>query len=209
MKIFTNYRQDIYSLAFSQRGNFIVTGSGEAAASILNVRTGEQTIIMDEPKRGTDASVSSIAISPDEMLVATGALDGVICIWNIDSGNLIGRILGNGSLVYWLSFLGSEHIVAASNDKMLRIWRLQGPTPETAPMSHEPCSSDHAPALGVTVNTLDIRAGNDHILDYGSEWQTDQRERIFQLWEFPDRQIKLLLDFDEQKDSPVFLSSNG
>ena len=75
---FQGHTQEVYSLAFSWDGRLIVSGSGDRTARIWDVTDGSSTVlkITDVPVN-VDAGVTSVAISLDGQLVATGGYDTV------------------------------------------------------------------------------------------------------------------------------------
>ena len=68
--------------------------------------------------------VSSISFNPDGSLLASGSYDGLIRIWDIRKGTLLGTPMsGHTSRVHSVSFSrDGRYLVSASGDHTIRIW---------------------------------------------------------------------------------------
>ena len=74
---------------------------------------------------GSDAGVTSVAISPDGRLVAAGSLDTVVRLWDVQSGTLLERLKGHRDSVYSVAFTpDGRGLVSGSLDKTLKYWEL-------------------------------------------------------------------------------------
>jgi glucose repression regulatory protein TUP1 len=128
---FPGHESEIYSLAFSPDGNFLVSGSGDRSAHIWDLRSGEKRFVLTidpEPSadgRGDDAGVTSVAVSPDGKLVAAGSLDYSVRVWDLHSGILVDRLQGHKDSVYSVAFApDGKWLVSGSLDKSLKLWDL-------------------------------------------------------------------------------------
>lgn len=85
--------------------------------------------------------VTTVAISPDCLLVAAGSLDKSVRVWNIHSGNLVERLEGpdgHKDSVYSVAFSpNGKDLVSGSLDRTIKMWELsssrQGGNPNQAP----------------------------------------------------------------------------
>ncbi|KIJ92871.1 hypothetical protein K443DRAFT_42365, partial [Laccaria amethystina LaAM-08-1] len=69
----------VMSVAFSQDGGRVVSGSGDCRVRVWNATTGE---VEAELKGHTD-SVTSVAFSQDGSQVVSGSDDETVRIWNV------------------------------------------------------------------------------------------------------------------------------
>ena len=76
---------------------------------------------------GHDSSIVSVAISPDDNLIASSSIDKTIKLWNIYMKEPILQILeGHKDIINTVSFSpDGKYIVSASSDKTIRIWDIQ------------------------------------------------------------------------------------
>jgi len=73
----------VQSVAFSQDGSRVVSGSDDRTVRIWNVTTGE----VEAELKGHTNSVRSVAFSQDGSQVVSGSLDKTVRIWNLTMGN--------------------------------------------------------------------------------------------------------------------------
>ncbi len=69
---------------------------------------------------GADARTAALA--PDERLLATGEADGLIRLWEADSGREVKRLTGHTAAVTKVRFLTPDRLLSASLDKTIRLW---------------------------------------------------------------------------------------
>ena len=72
-------------------------------------------------------SILSIALSPDGQLVATGDVNGRICLWHLSTGKQLLRAKGHDSWVRSVVFSpDSQMLASASYDKAIKLWNSNG-----------------------------------------------------------------------------------
>ncbi|KAJ7099937.1 chromatin associated protein [Mycena belliarum] len=85
--VLSRHQQEIYALDFSVDGRFIVSGSGDKAVRIWDMR-----------------GVSPAAPAPQRALAA-GWLDSLLRLWDVRTGALVRRLRGHGDSVYSVAFV--------------------------------------------------------------------------------------------------------
>jgi WD40 repeat protein len=111
------------SVAFSQDGKYIVTGSADQTARVWDVSSGREVARVTH-----ENAVALVAMSPDGKIAVSASIDGVIRVWNAFTGQEYARkkiiVCDNCDLtnkMYFLSF-SSEGRYVISNDYVW-MWR--------------------------------------------------------------------------------------
>ncbi|WP_375466646.1 protein kinase [uncultured Nostoc sp.] len=118
----TGHTDWVSSLAISQDGKTLVSGSGDRSIKIWNLQTGglKTTLSLH-----TDA-VNSVAISPDGKTLVSGSKDGTIKVWNLENGSLKNTLTGHKDAVNSVAINSDgETLASGSADKTIKIWNLQ------------------------------------------------------------------------------------
>lgn len=139
---------------FSKDGKFIATGCNKTT-QVFNVETGELVAKLiddnnsndvekdagaanaapsggaaaEEPAPTTtngDLYIRSVCFSPDGKLLATGAEDKLIRIWDLTTKRIIKILRGHEQDIYSLDFFpDGNRLVSGSGDRTVRIWDLR------------------------------------------------------------------------------------
>lgn len=113
---------DVYALAFSADGKYLVSGSADDTARIWDVATGKTTRIL----RGHDRDIEWVAFSDDSSRVATAGDDGTVRVWPVDGGHAV-VLFGHDGRVNTAAFDPSaKRVVSAGDDGTVRIWDVRG-----------------------------------------------------------------------------------
>ncbi|KAF5324287.1 hypothetical protein D9619_011432 [Psilocybe cf. subviscida] len=111
----------VNSVAFSQDGSHIVSGSGDNTVRIWNVTTGETEAVL----KGHTSHVESVAFSQDGSHIVSGSWDNTVRIWNVTTGETEAVLKGHTNSVTSVAFSqDGSHIVSGSYDNTVRIWNV-------------------------------------------------------------------------------------
>jgi WD40 repeat protein len=73
-----------------------------------------------------DAMIFSVAFSPDSSLIASGDGEGVIKVWDVDSGDELAVLQGHIGRVYSICFSpDGDRIASSGNDSHIMIWNTE------------------------------------------------------------------------------------
>jgi WD40 repeat protein len=112
----------VTSVAFSQDGRRIVSGSNGTIVWIWKVETGEE----DKKLKGHSNSVTSVAFSQDGRRVVSGSYDKTVRIWNVETGEEEKMLEGHSNSVTSVAFSqNGRRVVSGSYDETVRIWNLK------------------------------------------------------------------------------------
>ncbi|GJL74459.1 LpqB family beta-propeller domain-containing protein [Nitrosomonas sp.] len=109
------------SIAFSPDSNYLASVAQTQHQSIIiwDVNTSETV----KPGIGHKRSASSIAISPDDHLIASGSGDATVRFWDVASGDLVSVLDGHQRAISKIAFNPDGRIFATgSHDGTVRLW---------------------------------------------------------------------------------------
>jgi len=110
----------IYATTLSHDGRTIAVGCQDRAVYLLDAHTAAQRVL-----RGHRDQVTTVALSRDGKLLASGALSGELILWDVASGALLKRIEAHTAGIYGLSFSPDGTMLATSSaDERLRLWKV-------------------------------------------------------------------------------------
>jgi WD40 repeat protein len=116
----------VLSVAFTQDGKKVLSGSTTGATSSWHILTGQ----IEETTQGHAWRVYSLTFSPDERTVASAspvkASDYSIKHWDLANGKLLLTLDGHLSDVYFVAFSPDASMVAsASRDHSIKLWDVR------------------------------------------------------------------------------------
>ena len=105
------------SVAFSQNGDRVVSGSRDNAVRIWSATTGE----LEAELKGHMDYVRSVAFAKDGNRVASGSDDGTVRIWNMTTGEAEARLSHSDSVKSVAFSWGGNQVVFGSRDQSVWI----------------------------------------------------------------------------------------
>jgi WD40 repeat protein len=105
------HKHEVLDLDFSPDGSRLATAGGrDRTARVWNAEA-------------NGGGVYAAAFSLDNKSLATAGSDGIIRVWDVESRELVARLIGHRGLVHRVVFSpDGEHLASASDDKTARIW---------------------------------------------------------------------------------------
>ncbi|KAL9081580.1 MAG: hypothetical protein Q9159_007244 [Coniocarpon cinnabarinum] len=166
---------------FSADGSYIATGCNRMA-QIFDVRSGQcVTTLEDETsdKEG-DLYIRSVCFSPDGALLATGAEDKCIRVWDISRRTIVHTFTGHEQDIYSLDFSRDSMLIASgSGDRTVRLWDMR-----TRKMSLEMQIEEGVTTVALSPDGRLVAAGS---LDRSVRvWETDTGAAIDNLDGMPN-----------------------
>lgn len=113
---------------FSNDGRYVATGCNRSA-QIFDSRDGKKVCeLLDDSVQDKDGDlyIRSVCFSPDGKLLATGAEDRRIRVWDIETRRIRCSFDGHEQDIYSLDFAKNGRIIASgSGDKTVRLWDIE------------------------------------------------------------------------------------
>lgn len=117
----TGHGDAVYCLAVSHDGQRVLSGAGDDAARIWNLRTGACEHVLS----GHTESINACGWNHNDSLVATGALDGGIRVWSAATGECLCVLEGPGGEVNFVAWHPRGDVLAAgSADTTVWMWAI-------------------------------------------------------------------------------------
>ncbi|KAL4789909.1 WD40 repeat-like protein [Aspergillus venezuelensis] len=111
---------------FSRDGKYLATGCNRSA-QIFDVNTGQTIATLQDESvdKSGDLYIRSVCFSPDGKMLATGAEDKQIRVWDIAARSIKHVFSGHEQDIYSLDFAtNGRYIASGSGDKTVRLWDI-------------------------------------------------------------------------------------
>ncbi|MFD0532375.1 WD40 repeat domain-containing protein [Kitasatospora arboriphila] len=108
-------------LAFSPDGQLLAVGDRK----VVRLWSSHTRKVVAEIDGVQGEVASSVAFSPDGRLLATGCTNGTVWLWDVASGQIVGRLVGLESTVLAAAFSPDGRLLATGcRDGALRLWDM-------------------------------------------------------------------------------------
>src|SRR5690606_13133514 len=159
----------VTSVAFSEDGALLATGSADGRVRLSDTATGERRALVN----AHNAIVTDVAFNPDGSIVASASVDGSVRLWNASDGSGLAQLAGPASVVSRVMFSPDGTMLSATGSNgTVRVWNVPAapeqvaepvqPTP-TAPPAVEPTP---APAGFPTPVVAQVQ-GAEQVFEHG------------------------------------------
>lgn len=174
-------------VAFSPFGNWLATCGdvvGDARVVVWDIKDGHMVTTLElEDAASVFAEVFEVAYSPpDGRYIAACGRNGIACVWDVASGQLIHKLVQQAEGVYahnvpGLAFSFDGKILAtASDDSCVRLWNIETGLLKTELLGHSSIvacasfSTDNSVlatgSFDKTVRIWDLQSGNVTVLEH-------------------------------------------
>jgi serine/threonine protein kinase len=161
----------IYSVATSSTGTLSVVGGDDGSVNAVDFA--RRTVLWRA--KGHGGQVASLAISPDNRMVASGGADSFIRLWDAKSGDLLRVIPTDNNRVRSLSFDDSGRRLVAGGVWRTRTWNmsdLQQPGRDFG--ASEGVTEAHIRPDGRAIVTCNGGTGHVRVWDVAADASTDR-----------------------------------
>ncbi|MEP1078490.1 NB-ARC domain-containing protein [Leptolyngbya sp. PL-A3] len=112
----------VLAVAFSSDGGSFVSGELGGYLRCWRVNDGQAIWAI----KAYNSRVHSIAVSPDDTIIAVGTTDHSIEFWDITTGQHLRSLIGHQDQVYCVAFHPTQPLLAsASGDTTIRLWNIE------------------------------------------------------------------------------------
>ncbi|KAJ3552476.1 hypothetical protein NM688_g4135 [Phlebia brevispora] len=113
----------VWSVAFSQDGEEVASGSYDCLLAMCNSYTGDQHHLLgqDDP-----AIINTVTYTKDGDFIAAGGADGNVRFWDARTGELMAQFQGHDDKVKKVVFTpDGNRIISSSDDGTIRVWSVR------------------------------------------------------------------------------------
>uniref|UniRef100_A0A0D2XTA0 Nephrocystin 3-like N-terminal domain-containing protein n=1 Tax=Fusarium oxysporum (strain Fo5176) TaxID=660025 RepID=A0A0D2XTA0_FUSOF len=118
---FEGHSGSVNSVAFSNDGKRIASGSYDNTVKVWNMATGAE----EQTFEGHSGSVNSVAFSNDGKRIASGSYDNTVKVWNMATGAEEQTFEGHSGSVNSVAFSNDgKRIASGSYDNTVKVWNM-------------------------------------------------------------------------------------
>ncbi len=138
------HEASVPSVDVSADGTRAVTGSFDGTVRLWDLESGARnkpllrTFAGHVGADGRPVWVNAVAFHPDGRRVVSGGYDDRVRLWDLESGEQVGELLGHTSDVYHLEVSGDGRVISTSADSTIRAWNPDTGEQVTGVVGHPP-----------------------------------------------------------------------
>ena len=122
-RLLQGHTDSVWSAAFTNDSNSILSGSLDGTVRLWNVATGA----VFRGFHGHSEGVTGVAISGDGVHALTGSLDGALTLWDMRIAATLKTLQAHQGKIFAVAFApDGHHAVSAGEDRTARVWSLIG-----------------------------------------------------------------------------------
>jgi WD40 repeat protein len=168
------HSNEVLSVAFSQDGHLLASGSADQTIKLWDPTTGT----LKHTLEGHTDWVSSVAFSQNGQLLASGSDDQTIKLWDPTTGTLKHTLEGHTDWVQTVAFSQDGQLLASGSDDLtIKLW-----DPATGTLTHTLTTDGHVtniefsenlPLLKTNIGSYDIHVWHPGFSSTASEIPSD------------------------------------
>ena len=125
------YTRSLTSVAFSPDGAALATVWSDHSLKLWPITpliplSGEKTEESIATFTGHTARINPVVFSPDGTMLASGASNGTVRVWDVETGTNIATLIGHTNWVYSVAFSpDSRTLASGSSDETIKLWDIE------------------------------------------------------------------------------------
>lgn len=186
---------------FSPDGKFIAAASSDNVAYVWNLEENEMVHQLDHGPNRNFSSVTRVEFAEEGNRVATTDLFAITRVWNVKTGQLLGKFDDFQGSITDLSLSSDGLVVSASNDGYCKVWAASG-VPIMPSLRH---SSTVVAANMNSKKSQFLTACSDQTIRY---WDNEQMQEGNAFRRLPGRERSAYDKFSISPDGKFLVTSN-
>jgi WD40 repeat protein len=134
LSVIEGHKDAIYSMALSQDGRILATGSYDQKIKLWEPETGKELRTLS----GHNGCIYDLAFRPDGKILASASADRTVKLWDVQSGERRDTLSQSLKEVFTVAFSpDGKHLYAGGADNRIRVWEISEKAAETTnPILH-------------------------------------------------------------------------